>query len=80
MNVRNLFRVTAVLFLLAGLGWLLTPGSAAGMIGRDINPYEAYLVRALGANSVGFAVLAFLAADSGENDHLFRMMPITQTG
>jgi hypothetical protein len=62
MNVRNLFRVTAVLFLLAGLGWLLTPGSAAGMIGRDINPYEAYLVRALGANSVGFAVLAFLAS------------------
>ena len=61
MNLRNLFRVLGVMLGLGGLVWLLAPQSMAGAAGYTIDPYAAYLIRALGANTIAFAVLAFLA-------------------
>ena len=58
MNLRNLFRFSGVILGLGGLVWLLAPQSMAGAVGYAIDSYDAYLIRALGANNIAWAVLA----------------------
>lgn len=62
MNLRNLFRVTAVLTLITGLFWLLAPESMAASYGLNLDPYGAYLVRIIGTFNTALAILAFLAS------------------
>lgn len=62
MNLRNLFRVSAALFMITGLLWLLAPQTANASWGLNIGPYEAYLVRISGTFNISLAVLAFLAS------------------
>ena len=62
MNLHNLFRFSGVILGLGGLVWLLAPQSMAGAVGYAIDSYDAYLIRALGANNIAWAVLAFLVS------------------
>jgi hypothetical protein len=59
MNLRNLFRVLALLLLLGGLGWLVAPQSAT--LG-ELDSYGLYVVQQLGATTVAIAVLYFLVS------------------
>lgn len=60
MNLRNLFRVIAVLLILGGLAWLVAP-QAASTVG-DLDSYGLYIVQQLGASTVALAVLFFLVS------------------
>ncbi len=62
MNLRNLFRVTAVLTIITGLVWLLAPEAMAASYGLNLDPYGAYLVQIIGTFNTALAVLAFLAS------------------
>jgi hypothetical protein len=62
MNLRNLFRVFAVLYFLTGLYWLLAPKGMATSFGLEVTPYAEILVQSLGAVNISFAVLAFLVS------------------
>ena len=62
MNLRNLFRVTAVLTIISGLFWLLAPEAMAASYGLNLDPYGAYLVRIIGTFNTALAILAFLAS------------------
>ena len=59
MNLRNLFRVSAVILILVGLGSLFVPQSASVV---DLDPYGLYLVQELGATNLAIAVLLFLVS------------------
>lgn len=60
MNLRNLFRVIAVLLILGGLAWLVAPQAAS--TSGDLDPYGLYIVQQLGASTVALAVLFFLVS------------------
>jgi hypothetical protein len=60
MNLRNLFRVIAVILMLGGLAWLVAP--QAGTTVGDLDPYGLYIVQQLGASTVALAVLFFLVS------------------
>jgi len=60
MNLRNLFRVIAVLLILGGLAWLLAPQAAS--TAGDLDPYGLYIVQQLGATTLAFAVLLLLVS------------------
>lgn len=60
MNLRNLFRVIAVLLILGGLAWLVAPQAATSS--GDLDPYGLYVVQQLGASTVALAVLFFLVS------------------
>lgn len=62
MNLRNLFRVSAVLFGIFGLVWLVAPRAMPASYGLDIDSYAAYLFQQLGAINVATAVLCFLVS------------------
>jgi hypothetical protein len=59
MNLRNLFRVSAVILILLGLGLLFVPQSATVV---DLDPYGLYFVQLLGASNIAIAVLLFLVS------------------
>ena len=60
MNLRNLFRVAAVLLMLSGLAWLAAPQAAS--FEGDLDPYGLYILQQLGASTVALAVLFFLVS------------------
>ncbi|MDX1416395.1 MAG: hypothetical protein R3293_19505 [Candidatus Promineifilaceae bacterium] len=62
MNLRNLFRVSGVLFLIFGVSWLVAPKAMPAAFGVDIDSYTAYLLQQLGAINVASAVLCFLVS------------------
>ena len=62
MNLRNLFRISSVLFLLVGLVWLVAPKAMPASYGLDIDSYTAYFLQQLGAINVATAVLCFLVS------------------
>ena len=62
MNLRNLFRISSVLFLLVGLVWLVAPKAMPAAYGLDIDSYTAYFLQQLGAINVATAVLCFLVS------------------
>ena len=62
MNLRNLFRVSAALFLIFGLIWLVAPKAMPASMGLNIDSYTAYYLQQLGAINVATAVLCFLVS------------------
>ena len=62
MNLRNLFRVVGVLFLLFGVSWLLAPKAMPAAYGVEIDAYTAFFLQQLGAINVASAVLCFLVS------------------
>ena len=60
MNLRNLFRVIAILLILGGLAWLIAPQAAT--TSGDLDQYGLYVVQQLGASTVALAVLFFLVS------------------
>lgn len=62
MNLRNLFRVGAVLLLITGLLWLLAPKATQDSLGIESTPYALLLVQILGTYNISLAVLAFLVS------------------
>jgi len=59
MNLRNLFRVVAVIAILSGLGYLFVPQSASVV---DLDPYGLYFLQLIGASNIAIAVLLFLVS------------------
>ena len=59
MNLRNLFRVVAVIAILSGLGYLFAPQAASVM---DLDPYGLYFLQQIGASNIAIAVLLFLVS------------------
>jgi len=59
MNLRNLFRVGAVISILTGLGFLFAPQAASVV---DLDPYGLYFLQLLGAGNIAIAVLLFLVS------------------
>jgi len=72
MNLRNLFRVGAVISILTGLGFLFAPQSASVV---DLDPYGLYFLQLLGASNIAIAVLLFLV--SGMESSLARQAVVT---
>jgi hypothetical protein len=62
MNLRNLFRVSAIFFLLFGLVWLLAPKAMPASYGLGLDAYGAYLLQIVGAINVSIAVLCLLVS------------------
>jgi hypothetical protein len=62
MNLRNLFRVSGVLFLFFGVSWLVAPKAMPAAYGVDIDSYTAFFLQQLGAINVASAVLCFLVS------------------
>jgi len=60
MNLRNLFRVIAVLLIFGGLAWLVAP--QAGTTVENLDSYGLYIVQQLGASTVALAILFFLVS------------------
>jgi len=59
MNLRNLFRIVAVISMLSGLGYLFAPQAASVV---DLDPYGLYAVQQIGASNIAIAVLLFLVS------------------
>jgi len=59
MNLRNLFRVAAVISILSGLGYLFAPQAASVV---DLDPYGLYFLQLIGASNIAIAVLLFLVS------------------
>ena len=59
MNLRNLIRVSAVILMLAALGFLFAP-QATSIV--DLDPYGLYAVQQIGASNLAIAVLLFLVS------------------
>ena len=59
MNLRNLFRVVAVISILTGLAFLFAPQAASVV---DLDPFGLYAVQQLGAWNLAIAVLLFLVS------------------
>lgn len=62
MNLRNLFRVSAVILMIGGLVWLLAPQANAASLGYELDSYGAYMLQQLGASTVALALLLFLVS------------------
>jgi len=72
MNLRNLFRVGAVISILSGLGFLFAPQAASVV---DLDPYGLYFLQLLGTGNIAIAVLLFLV--SGMESSLARQAVVT---
>jgi len=59
MNLRNLIRVSAVILMLAALGFLFAP-QATSIV--DLDPFGLYAVPQLGASTLAIAVLLLLVS------------------
>jgi len=59
MNLRNLIRVSAVILMLAALGFLFAP-QATSIV--DLDPYGLYAVQQIGASNLAIAILLFLVS------------------
>jgi hypothetical protein len=59
MNLRNLFRVVAVIGILSGLAFLFAPQAVSVV---DLDPFGFYSVQQIGASNIAFAVLLFLVS------------------
>lgn len=59
MNLRNLFRVVAVIGILSGLGFLFAPQAASVV---DLDPYGLYFLQQIGASNIAIAILLFLVS------------------
>ena len=59
MNLRNLIRVSAVILMLAALGFLFAP-QATSIV--DLDPFGLYAVQQIGASNLAIAVLLFLVS------------------
>ncbi|MDX1438048.1 MAG: hypothetical protein R3335_14645 [Anaerolineales bacterium] len=62
MNLRNLFRVSAVVFLFSGLLWLVAPEASVASNGVELDPYSVYFLRLIGGYNTALAVLAFMVS------------------
>lgn len=62
MNLRNLFRVSAVFLMIGGLVWLLAPQANAASLGYELDSYGAYILQQLGASTIAIAALLFLVS------------------
>jgi len=62
MNLRNLFRVSAVILILGGFVWLLAPQANAASLGYELDPYGAYILQQLGVSTVAIGILLFLVS------------------
>ena len=62
MNLRNLFRVFAILHMFTGLVWMVAPKAMAAPYGLEIDAYAAFLFQQLGAFNIAMAVLFFLVS------------------
>ena len=62
MNLRNLFRVSAVILLISGLQTLLAPQATPDALGIESTPYTLFVVQILGTYNLSLAVLAFLVS------------------
>ena len=60
MNLRNLFRVSAILLILSGLGWLFAPQATSTV--EELDSYGLYIIQQLGVSTVALAVLLFLVS------------------
>ena len=67
MNLRNLFRVSAVVFMVFGLFWLLAPKAMPAAYDLEIDSYTAYFLQQLGAFNVATAILFFLVSGLGHS-------------
>jgi len=59
MNLRNLFRVYAVIVILSGLGFLFAPQAATV---ADLSSFALYSTQQLGAINLAFGILLFLVS------------------
>ena len=59
MNLRNLIRVSAVILMLAALGFLFAP-QATSIV--DLDPFGLYAIQQIGASNLAIAVLLFLVS------------------
>jgi hypothetical protein len=59
MNLRNLFRVSAVIVMLSGFAFLFAPQAATL---ANLDPFGLYVAQQLGASNVAIAVLLFLVS------------------
>ena len=59
MNLRNLFRVLAVILFLSGLGFLFAPQAATA---ADLSSFGLYAAQQLGAFNLAFGILLFLVS------------------
>jgi hypothetical protein len=59
MNLRNLFRVVAVIGILSGLGYIFAPQATSVV---DLDPYGLYFFQQIGASNIAIAVLLFLVS------------------
>ena len=59
MNLRNLFRVVAVIGILSGLGYIFAPQATSVV---DLDPFGLYAIQQIGASNVAIAVLLFLVS------------------
>ena len=59
MNLRNLFRVLAVILFLSGLGFLFAPQATTA---ADLSSFGLYAAQQLGAFNLAFGILFFLVS------------------
>lgn len=59
MNLRNLFRVSAVIVMLSSFAFLFVPQAATL---ADLDPFGLYVAQQLGASNFAIAVLLFLVS------------------
>ena len=59
MNLRNLIRVSAVILMLAALGFLFAPQATSVV---DLDPFGLYAIQQIGASNLAIAVLLFLVS------------------
>lgn len=62
MNLRNLFRLVAVMHMIVGLTWLLAPRAMPNSYGLDLEAHAVFLYQQLGAINIAFAVLFLLVS------------------
>jgi hypothetical protein len=62
MNLKNLFRLTAVLGMIIGVTWVVAPSAMTGSMGINLDPYSAYYLQILGTINISLAVLFFLVS------------------
>lgn len=74
MNLRNLFRVYAVIVILSGLGFLFVPQAATA---EDLSSFGLYTAQQLGAINLAFGILLFLV--SGMAPSSARQAAVTAT-
>jgi len=65
IKLNVMFTITAIAMFLLGLGLTGMTSIMLGMIGLDANPASIHFAKAVGGAMLGFAVMAWLARNSG---------------